>query len=730
MAAKSCVFKFADLEVREGEFSLARAGEVMAVEPKAFRVLLLLLRNPGKLLTKEEVLNAVWGETAVSENSLTRAVALLRRLLGDEARDPRFIETVATVGYRFICKVEVCEDTTERTKAPATPEGQDPGLATGVSPSWHSDSGTQSTIASSETKKRSRRAFWLWPLIAALALILAWLLRPTLPPPEVAGTTRLTHDGVNKVPAIYQHPPLLTDGSRLYFHEIGPVHWPMTQVSTEGGETAPLDIPLPPYSLADITPDGRALVLGAWPPPNTDKDLQLWRVPVDPGTQPRRVGNTLIDWMAATQSPDGKVLYYSLHSDLFAAEADGSHPRKLLTIDGAPFWLRASPDGRLLRFTVVKPNGQWLLFEVHTDGSRPRQLLSGFANESHVCCGNWTTDGRYFVFESIQGNISTLWSIRDAGDLWHRVNHEPVQLTHGELSADCPLPSKDGKKVFFIGILRRGELMRYDLQTHTLVPFLPGFSAAGLDFTKDGKRMVYTSFPEGTLWQSRIDGTDRHQLTFPPLLVSTPRWSPDGSQIAFSGIMPGKPNQVFLIPSGGGTPEQLTENKEDTGDPTWSPDGNSLAYAGPWDSRPTTIPIRILNLRTREVTPVPDSAGLYSPRWSPDGRYLLASPLGTKSGIVLYDFNRRSWQQLLDAKYPAYPSWSQNSQCVYFNDSNLEYRVCLADRKVQQIADMAKAGDLAFTSAGDWTGLAPDGSILALRDTSTEEIYALDVKLP
>src|ERR1035441_10013637 len=100
MAGKSFIFRFADVEVREREFSLVKAGEVLSVEPKAFRVLLILLRNPQKLLPKDELL------TAVSENSLARSIALLRRLLGDEARDPRFIETVATVGYRWVCKVE------------------------------------------------------------------------------------------------------------------------------------------------------------------------------------------------------------------------------------------------------------------------------------------------------------------------------------------------------------------------------------------------------------------------------------------------------------------------------------------------------------------------------------------------------------------------------------------------------------------------------------------------
>src|ERR1700758_1150690 len=97
MPGKSFVFRFGDVEVREREFTLIKAGEVLAVEPKAFRVLLILLRNPQKLISKEELLNAVWGDASVTENSLTRSIALLRKSLGDEARTPSFIETIATV---------------------------------------------------------------------------------------------------------------------------------------------------------------------------------------------------------------------------------------------------------------------------------------------------------------------------------------------------------------------------------------------------------------------------------------------------------------------------------------------------------------------------------------------------------------------------------------------------------------------------------------------------------
>src|ERR1700743_414824 len=107
---KSFVFRFVDIEVREREFALIKAGKVLAVEPKAFRVLLHLLRNPQKLISKDELLNSVWGDTAVTEGSLTRCIWLLRHQLGDDINEPRFIETVATVGSRFVGKVEVSED--------------------------------------------------------------------------------------------------------------------------------------------------------------------------------------------------------------------------------------------------------------------------------------------------------------------------------------------------------------------------------------------------------------------------------------------------------------------------------------------------------------------------------------------------------------------------------------------------------------------------------------------
>jgi len=187
MASKSLVFRFGDVEVREREFSLTKGGEVLPVEPKAFRVLLLLLRNPQKLIPKEELLNAVWGETAVSENSLTRSIALLRKLLGDEARDPRFIETVATVGYRWVCKVDVSEE----AAGEAEPSSDPP-------------------------RPRRRLPKWLIPSAAVLVAGLTatiWYLHRPLPQPRITGYTRITNDGHKK----YVDG---TDGSRLDHRQI------------------------------------------------------------------------------------------------------------------------------------------------------------------------------------------------------------------------------------------------------------------------------------------------------------------------------------------------------------------------------------------------------------------------------------------------------------------------------------------------------------------------------
>jgi Tol biopolymer transport system component len=124
---------------------------------------------------------------------------------------------------------------------------------------------------------------------------------------------------------------------------------------------------------------------------------------------------------------------------------------------------------------------------------------------------------------------------------------------------------------------------------------------------------------------------------------------------------------------------------------------------------------------------------LYSPRWSPDGKYLLGlSADSTK--ILLYDFKTQKWTNwITEAGAIGFPTWSRDGKYVYYDNTSTEksafFRAKIGHTRPEVIIDlkeMRRYGKYGWA----WSGLAPDDSALLVRDVSTDEIYALDLELP
>ena len=314
-----------------------------------------------------------------------------------------------------------------------------------------------------EADRPERWRCWHCFGIAVVAIaILAFRLAVPLPPLKVSGYTQLTNDGRAKLwPGIDSK--LVTDGSRLYYVESPFVSPILTQVSTLGGETSAIATPFLVNRIGDISPDRSALLIPAFVA--QEDEAPLWVLPLPSGT-PHRVGELL--GHDGTWSPDGQRILFANGTDLNLARTDGTESKKLLSLSGA-LWPRWSPDGSRLRISIFDPKtGSSSLWEVQADGSHPHPLLPGWNNPSQECCGSWTPDGKYFVFQSTHNAKTQIWALPEKGGLFPKARWEPTELTTGPLSYSMPVPSVDGKKLFVIGSQPRGELATFQPENPTV----------------------------------------------------------------------------------------------------------------------------------------------------------------------------------------------------------------------------------------------------------------------
>ncbi|MBZ5657486.1 MAG: winged helix-turn-helix domain-containing protein [Acidobacteriia bacterium] len=661
-----------------------------------FQVLTVLLERPGEIVTREELQARLWpADTFVDfDLSLNSAVKKLRQALGDESDNPRFVETLYRRGYRFIAPVS----------SPTTDSGNGAGLLP-------ADSGRYSET---EARSKTRLAFIGAGCLAVLLVALAFDVTPKSSP-RITGFTQLTSGG-----KVHQVGALETDGRRLYFQAADKDRIALAEVSVSGGDSALIATPFPNTILGDIAPDGSSILISSFEA--TFQESPVWLLPLPAGS-PRPL--SMRDVHSPVWTPDGRRLLFANGSDLYEANPDGSDARKFATLGARIGEVRASPDGRKIRVTVGDmKTGFSEFWELNRDGGQAHPLLPNWSDSPHQCCGRWTPDGKYFLFTSFSEGRDSLWALPERRSLM-QPKPKPVQLTNGPLDFWLPVPSKDGKRIFAMGGLPRSEVLQYD--GRSFIPYLGGVSAADLSFSADGKRLAYVSVPEQTLWSSKIDGSDRIQLSDPNAMeAALPRWSPDGRQIVFMARTLNTDWRAYLVGANGRGLRELISGATAGFDPGWSPDGKSIVLAV-GDLGATSNKISILDLETQKVSPVPGGENLFSPRWSPEGRYIAAITTDSQA-LMLFDRTSQQWTELVRMGI-GFPSWSHDGQYLYFDSILTEdpafLRVRISDHRLERMASLKVIHRL-WGPNGEWSGLGPGDSLLVTRNISSPEIYALD----
>ncbi len=425
----------------------------------------------------------------------------------------------------------------------------------------------------------------------------------TAPTLRVTQYSQLTHSGNAR-------DVMATDGVSIYLSS--GIIAPVGLAAAFGGEIEAFT-KLPPRSnLLDLSPDGTTVLYLAYQSALTPTQ-PLYSLKVLGGS-PRYLKSV----RDAGWSPDGNSIFYpEPNGDMFQMNADRTNARRLFSLGGPLSDFAVSPDGKRIRY--FKDRALW---EATVSGAGIHQLIGDWGSGREKCCGAWSPDGSVFVF--LASPKSQIWALDERSTFFHKPSGQPVPLTASPTKWGRPVFSKDGKQIFSTGSTARGELIRLDGKSKQFLPFLNGISADLLSFSRDGRTVAYSTYPDDALWVSGVDGPGRIQLGDASVHAQWVSVSPDGSQVLYiAESAESKVPRAYVVSSKGeGARLLLPMSSGPETDASWSPDGHRIAF-GINSIKDKTAPseVRILDVDSQQVTTMPNSKGKFSPRWSPDGRF-------------------------------------------------------------------------------------------------------------
>jgi Tol biopolymer transport system component/DNA-binding winged helix-turn-helix (wHTH) protein len=584
---RSDVVRFGVFEVDLRAEELRKNGTKIRLRGQPFQVLTMLLERPGEVATREELQRRLWPEgTFVDfDHSLNTAINKIREVLGDSAENPRFVETLARRGYRFIAAVEAPNQTVR---------------AGDVSPNVDvaTSSGAEATVPDTQKEKRrggKRQLTGMIFIAAVLALVVgsaAWYYFRRV----VSKSSQLLPFKVVRItsfPGIEREPAISPDGRMVAFVWNGENRDNFDVYVKLIDAGAPIRLTTDPgaeYSPA-WSPDGRYIAFG-----RVSEERSGFYIVPSLGGPERKLGEgenpfpemSTLDW-----SPDGKhlaIVDQNIPSDitsLFRASifllSIENLEKERLTFPGkncSDDFPSFSPDGHTLAFTRWSSTGSDIYF-VPVSGGEPKRLTfteKGFKSA-------WTADGREILFGSLDGDVLRFWRTPVSGGGLEPLNSVNVSTGWPSLSV-----SRQGNRLAYAEEVFNTDIWRIDLPASRdkKVAQIQLISSSQNEYTPqispDGKKIAFASDRSGKneIWICDRDGRKAFQLTFSPEGVGsgTPRWSPDGRHIAYdsnagpSGPTPG----IHVISTAGGPSRLVTDQAFDAFVPNWSRDGRWIYF--------------------------------------------------------------------------------------------------------------------------------------------------------
>lgn len=631
-----------EMDLQTGE--LRKNGSKVSLQGQPFQVCAILLEHSGELVTREELRQKVWPEDTFVDfdHALNTAITKIRTALGDEADNPRFVETLPRRGYRFIAPVQKAS---LQPASPVVPQGLLAGLR--ANGRWLVASVTLLILLSGIGISRfSRRRG-----------------REPLPPIEVVPLTAL--------PGFESDPAFSPDGNQVAFAFGAPEICGIYTIMV-GGEKALRLTSGSGDASPTWSPDGRRIAFYRY----SDHGTAIYAVPALGGTEQRLyAGGPTGAWEYGLDwSPDGKILAFS--------ESEGDKNRAWMTLlsladsttrrltspsdqeyDSAPAF---SPDGSTVAFVrgivagVVSD-----LYVAPTAGGRPKRLT--FDNTWIRGAPSWTSDGREIVFSSARGGLDSLWRVSASGGT-------PRPVAGVGVIAWSPSISPKGNQLVYLRMSFKDNLFRLNLKDdiHPQGPPALLRSEKGFNwrpqFSPDGKRFVFESNGLGysELWACDSDGSHCGSLTSLRGTAGAARWSPDGRYIAFE-FRPEEHSEVYLLEVGGGMPRLLpTLPGSDNGGPNWSRDGKWIYFYSDRNGEP--FQLWKVSLEGGPPVQVTKNGGVFGAE-SEDGHLLYFSKFDVP-GIWKMPLPGGEEKRVLDrAGGQGWFNWALTRNGIYFRDA-------------------------------------------------------------